>query len=41
MDALLPLVVMGLAFFGIVAGIAGYESRDGFEDDGGFDSRDR
>ena len=31
MDALLPLLMIGLALFGTVAAIGGYESRDGYE----------
>ena len=31
MDALALIVMYALAIFGIVAAIAGYESRDGFE----------
>lgn len=31
MDVLIPLALSALALFGIVAAIAGYESRDGFE----------
>ena len=33
MDALVPLVLTALAVFGIVAAIAGVESRDGFDRD--------
>lgn len=31
MDVLLSAVILGLALFGTIAAIAGYESRDGFE----------
>jgi hypothetical protein len=33
MDAIVPLVLSALAVFGIVAAIAGVESRDGFDRD--------
>lgn len=33
MDAIVPLVLAALAVFGIVAAIAGVESRDGFDRD--------
>ena len=33
MDAMVPLVLSALAVFGIVAAIAGVESRDGFDRD--------
>ena len=39
MDALLPLALSGLALLGVIATIAGVESRDGF-DRNGYD-RDR
>ena len=31
MDALIPALIFGLALFGAIAAIAGYESRDGFQ----------
>jgi len=30
MDALIPALLLGIALFGAVAAIAGYESREGF-----------
>jgi hypothetical protein len=33
MDAMVPLVLSALAVFGIVAALAGVESRDGFDRD--------
>jgi hypothetical protein len=35
MDVLLPIVLSVLALLGIVATLAGVESRDGFDRDGG------
>ena len=37
MDALVPFVLSALAMFGLVAALAGVESRDGFDRDG-FDA---
>ena len=34
MDALVPFVLSALAVFGLVAALAGVESRDGFDRDG-------
>jgi len=31
MDALIPALILGLALFGAIAAVAGYESRDGYE----------
>ena len=40
MDAMVPLVLSALAVFGIVAALAGVESRDGFDRDS-IDAEDR
>ena len=37
MDVLIPFAVSVLAVFGVVAAIAGVESRDGFDRDGRLD----
>ena len=41
MDVLMPLLMVGLALFGAVALIAGYESRDGYGSLYGNEPRDR
>ncbi len=41
MDALVPFAISALAVFGIVAAIAGVESRDGFDRNHSFDTRSR
>jgi hypothetical protein len=41
MDALIPFALSVLAVLGFVATVAGVESRDGFDRDGTFDTRDR
>jgi hypothetical protein len=38
MDALLPFIVSLITIVGIVASIAGVESRDGFDRNGGGDA---
>ena len=40
MDAMVPIVLSALAVFGIVAALAGVESRDGFDRDS-VDAEDR